>query len=78
MALSTRYLTENEIDEMAHAALDSYEMTGDKAAAFRAAREHAADEMGVRATQAQCATAFQRAMVGWTARVARVKARVGA
>jgi hypothetical protein len=76
--MRTTYLTSSQIDEMAEAALDSYEMTGDKAAAFRAAREHAADEMGVRATQAQCATAFQRAMVGWMARVARVKSEVGA
>ena len=65
MKLQPAYLTEAQITEMAEAALTSYEWTASWRDAGRAAREHAADEWGLRATDAQIATAVRLAQVGW-------------
>jgi len=59
------YLTDTQIDEMAAAAVTSYDMACSWSAAGRAAREYAADELGVKATDAQVATAVRIAQVKW-------------
>jgi hypothetical protein len=61
------YLTENQITGMAEAALTSYEITASWKSANAAAAEYAADELEVKATGAQIATAINKAKIGWTA-----------
>jgi hypothetical protein len=63
--MQKRYLTNHEVSEMAEAAIRSYEFAASWRDAGRAAREFAADEMGVRATDAQVATAVRIAQAGW-------------
>lgn len=63
----SKYLTFVQLDEMADAAVASYEMACEWRAAGRAAREYAADEFGVLATDAQVATAVRIAQVRWHA-----------
>tara|TARA_R110000822_G_scaffold7154_6_gene29449 strand:+ start:296 stop:532 length:237 start_codon:yes stop_codon:yes gene_type:complete len=71
--MKTTFLTSNQITGMAEAALASFEMTASWKAASAAAAEYAADELGVRATGAQIATAMRKAQVGWTAIVYHTK-----
>jgi hypothetical protein len=61
------YLTDSQITEMAEAALVSYEITASWNSANTAAAEYAADELGVKPTSAQIATAINKAKIGWTA-----------
>lgn len=65
--MNSTYLTDAQINEMANAAANSYEMACEWRIAGRAAREHAADEWGIRATDAQVATAVRIAQVKWQA-----------
>jgi hypothetical protein len=65
MPLVNRYLTDIEIECAAYAALRSYEMTGSAEASMIAAREHYADELGVKATASQIRYAYNRAMLKW-------------
>ena len=50
---------------MAKAALTSYEFSCCWKRAFQEAAEFAADELGVKATRAQAATAVKLAQAGW-------------
>ncbi len=50
---------------MAEAALTSYEFSCCWKRAFEEAAEFAADELGVKATRAQAATAIRIAQTGW-------------
>ena len=59
------FLSEWEIQQMAEAALTSYEFSCCWNAAFVAAVDFAADEFGVKATRAQAATAINIAKTGW-------------
>jgi len=63
--MKTTYLSGIEIQQMAEAALTSYEFTCCWSRAFQAAAEHATDELGVQPTKAQCATATRLAQTGW-------------
>lgn len=60
-----RYISQAEIDQMARAAVTSYEMACSWRRAGEAAREYAADELGVRATSAQVALAVRLAQTRW-------------
>ena len=59
------YMSQWEIQQMAEAALTSYEFTASWKRAFEAAAEFAADEWGMKATRAQAATAVRIAQTGW-------------
>jgi hypothetical protein len=59
------YLSQWEIQQMAEAALTSYEFSCCWKRAFEEACEFAADEFGVKATKAQAATAIRIAQTGW-------------
>ena len=63
--MKTRYLSQQEIQQMAEAALISYEFGCSWKRAFQAAAEFAADELGVKATRAQAATAVRIAKTDW-------------
>lgn len=63
--MKQRYLTEAELADMAGAACASYEFACDWRAAGTAAAKYAADELGVRATSAQVATAVRLAQTQW-------------
>lgn len=70
------YLSEWEIQQMAEAALTSYEFACCWRRAFTEAAEFAADEFGVKATRAQAATAVRIAQTGWEGVRASVKKAV--
>lgn len=74
--LQPRYLTEDEIQAMAQAAFDSYEMTGDPLAAMRAAQEHATDELGVRPTRTAVKLAHKLAMALWDETVIQTRNQI--
>lgn len=63
--MKTAYMSQWEIQQMAEAALTSYEFTASWTRAFEAAAEFAADEWGIKATRAQAATAVRIAQTGW-------------
>lgn len=63
--MKTAYLSQWEIQQMAEAALTSYEFSCCWKRAFQDAAEFAADELGVKATKAQAATAVRIAQTGW-------------
>lgn len=63
--MNASYLSEWEIQQMAEAALTSYEFSCCWKRAFEEACEFAADEFGVKATKAQSATAVRIAQTGW-------------
>lgn len=65
MTLKTAYLPESTITEMARAALSSYEMACSWRKAGQAAAECAADDFGVKASQAQIAYAVRLAQAKW-------------
>ncbi len=64
-AMKKRYLYQQEIHQMADAALISYEFGCSWKRAFEAAAEFAIDELGVKATRAQAATAVRIAQTNW-------------
>ena len=59
------WLSNREIHQMAEAALIAFEFACDWKRAFEAAAEFASDELGVKATKAQAATAVRIAQTGW-------------
>ena len=61
----TKYMSNFEIQNMAEAALVSYEMTASWASATRAAEEYAADEWLIAATPSQVYTSVCLAKMGW-------------
>jgi len=63
--MKSAYLSQWEIQQMAEAALTSYEFSCCWNRAFQEAAEFAADELGVKATRAQAATAVRIAQTGW-------------
>ena len=63
--MGAAYMSEWEIQQMAEAALTSYESTASWKRAFEAAGDFAADEWGIKATRAQAATAVRIAQTGW-------------
>lgn len=63
--MKSQYMSQWEIQQMAEAALTSYEFTASWKRAFKAAFEFAADEWGVKATRSQAATAVRIAQTGW-------------
>ena len=63
--MKKRYLYQQEIYQMADAALISYEFGCSWKRAFEAAAEFASDELGVKATRAQAATAVRIAQTNW-------------
>jgi len=63
--MKTNFLSQWEIQQMAEAALTSYEFSCCWKRAFQEAAEFAADELGVKATRAQGATAVKLAQAGW-------------
>jgi len=63
--MKTTYLSQREIQQMAEAALTSYEFSCCWNRAFEEAAEFAADTLGVKATRAQTATAVKIAQAGW-------------
>ena len=67
------YLTETQIDEMADAALTTFEVSADRNAALRAAAEYAADEWGIKARKSAVLLAMKRADLSWEARRMQAK-----
>jgi hypothetical protein len=63
--MKTAYLSQWEIQQMAEAALTSYEFSCCWKRAFQEAAEFAIDELGVNPTRAQAATAVRIAQTGW-------------
>jgi len=63
--MKSAYMSQWEIQNMAEEALTSYEMTSNWSRAFEAAVEFAANEWGIKATEAQAATAVAIAKTGW-------------
>jgi len=63
--MKSQYMSQWDIQQMAEAALISYELTASWKRAFEAATEFAADEWEVKATQSQAATAVRIAQTGW-------------
>ena len=63
--MKTAYLSQWEIQQMAEAALTSYEFSCCWKRAFQEAAEFATDELGVKPTRAQAATAVRIAQTGW-------------
>ena len=61
------YLNDNQIHEMARAALNSYEMAADWRAATQAANEYALDEIGVRPNRTAVLLAVKIAKTQWMA-----------
>ena len=59
------YMSAIEVQNMAEAALVSYEMTASWSEAYTAAVEYAADEWHIKATPAQAKTAIRLAQTGW-------------
>jgi hypothetical protein len=72
------YLNNAQIDEMASAAVRSYEMTADWLAATRAAQEHAIDEFGIRPRLSAVLLAVKIAKVRWMAISGSVRREVAA
>ena len=63
--MKSQYMSQWEIQQMAEAALTSYEFTSCWKRAFQAASEFAADEWDVKATRSQADTAVRIAQTGW-------------
>ena len=76
--MKQRFLTEFEITLLAEEALNNFEWTCEWRKAREAASEFAADEWGVRATNAQLNTAVRRAQVGWEGVKMSVKSAIAA
>ncbi len=63
--MKTAYMSQFEIQQLAEAALISFEGSASWSRAFDAAVEFAADEWEIKATKAQAATAVTIAKTGW-------------
>ena len=74
--MKSRYLSNSEIRQMAHAALSNYEFSCEWRKAFAAADEYARDELLVSPTRAQSATATNMAKVMWESMVIDVQGRI--
>lgn len=74
--MKKRYLYDQEINQMADAALISYEFGCCWKRALQAAAEFAIDELGVKATRAQAATAVRIAQTNWERIKIRIKGEV--
>jgi len=72
--MKSSYMSEFEIQQMAEAALTSYEFSCEWKKAHQAAVEFAADEWSIRATTAQASTAVRIAQTGWEGIKMSVKA----
>ena len=70
------YLDNDQIDEMAQAALASYEMSADWRYGFDAAREYALEVIGVRPNRTAVLLAVKIAKVKWMVIVNQVKREV--
>jgi len=72
--IKNMYLSNEQIHEMADAALTSYEMVADWHQARVAANEYARDEFGVVPRRSAVLLAVKLAKAGWEGRVMAVKA----
>jgi hypothetical protein len=61
------YLNDSQIEDMAGAAVNAYEVAADWNAAIRAAREYAIDEFGVNPSKGAVLLAVKLAKVRWIA-----------
>ena len=61
------YLNDRQIDQMAKAALNSYEMSADWNSAFQAAQEFAIDELNMRPNRTAVLLALKIAKAKWMA-----------
>ena len=59
------YLTENQIEEMAHEAYETYFVSADKRAAIRRAKEHCIDQFGITPRKSAVLHAYNLAMTQW-------------
>lgn len=69
-------LSDEQVEEMAAWALDSYEMTADWGAARRAAAEYSMDNFGGRARPTAVKLAVKLARLGWMARSLRTRREI--
>ena len=76
--IKKRFLTNEEIQQMAEAALVSFEFACSWKRAFEEAAQFAVDEFGVRPTRVQAATAVRLAQAGWEGIQISAKKEVGA
>ena len=67
------YLTEAQIDEMAEAALTTFEVSAKRNSALRAAAEYAMDEWGIKARKSAVLLAMARAGLSWEVRKMQAK-----
>jgi hypothetical protein len=74
----TMYLSDYQINQMALAAVKSYEMTADWKEARRAAHEFAIDDIGVRPNHTAVLLAVKLAKAKWAATMQRVKQQASA
>jgi hypothetical protein len=74
----TMYLNDHQINAMATAAFNSYEMAADWNAAIRATHEFALDEIGVRPNRTAVLLAVKIAKTRWMGASMRVRQEVGA
>jgi hypothetical protein len=63
--IKKRWMTKQEIQQMAEAALVAFEFACSWKRGFEAAAQFAVDEFGVSPTRAQAATAVRIAQAGW-------------
>lgn len=71
-----RWLTDNEISQMAHAWLSTFEFTGDELAASRAAADYCRDDLKIRPTDKQIGYARKLGRMLWNETVINVKREV--
>jgi len=70
------YLNQSQIDDMARAALATYEVTADWRSGFDAAREYALEVIGVRPNRTAVLLAVKIAKVKWMVIVNQAKREV--
>jgi len=63
--MTNRFLTNDEIAQMAEAASTAYEMQADWSVAVRAAKEHATDELGVKPSKSAVLLAAKLGRQNW-------------
>lgn len=72
------YLSKAQISAMADAALESYEMSGDRSSAVVAAQEFCFDNFRVRPNRSAVLLAYKIAMSRWQSRVVAVQRELNA